>query len=425
MSLDCGLFMGKTTKAVVSCIIISIAILFSTPDLAKTILPTAVALQSHSVISINGNSGFTAANGVTSGTGTAADPYVISGWDINVFTSGTSGEYSTCIQIQNATAYFVVSGISVECHETGVFLSGVYNARIESSTISSDSQAFQAQFSTNLTLSGNGINGGTSPNGGAYSNVLLHISGAYVIGNTIRTDGFEIDSSKQVTFSGNSVTASGYAVPVSVSDSSSVTISNNSMSVAYIEGGLDVSKSMNLTILNNTIRGNISYGISLGNSNSTVISENRVIGGGVNGYLTDDQGIVLESSSKVEIFGNNVTLEAIGIHLSSSTGNHLYHNNVVNNTIQAQDDQPGQNSWDNGYPSGGNFWSDYTGVDNCSGPQQNICPSPDGIGDTPYTFNNNQDNYPLMQPFVPDPPATAAAATPGGGGGGGLRPLHV
>src|SRR5438034_2832972 len=82
MSLDCGLFMGKTTKAVVSCIIISIAILFSTPDLAKTILPTAVALQSHSVISINGNSGFTAANGVTSGTGTAADPYVISGWDI-------------------------------------------------------------------------------------------------------------------------------------------------------------------------------------------------------------------------------------------------------------------------------------------------------------------------------------------------------
>ncbi len=54
------------------------------------------------------------------------------------------------------------------------------------------------------------------------------------------------------------------------------------MSVAYIEGGLDVSKSTNLTILNNTIQGNISYGISLGNSNSTVISENRVIGGGVN-----------------------------------------------------------------------------------------------------------------------------------------------
>src|SRR5207247_7083535 len=104
--------------------------------------------------------------------GTAADPYVISGWDINVYTSGTSGEYSTCIQIQNATAYFVVSGISVECHETGVFLSGVYNARIESSTISSDSQAFQAQFSANLTLSANGINAVTSPNHSPSPNFL-------------------------------------------------------------------------------------------------------------------------------------------------------------------------------------------------------------------------------------------------------------
>src|SRR6266704_4216976 len=421
MSLDCGLFMGKTRTAVVSCVIISLAVLFASATEANPFLPTFVALQSHSIISINGNSGFTAANGVRSGTGTAADPFMISGWDINVFTSGTSGEYSTCIQIQNATAYFVVSGISVECHETGVFLSGVYNARIESSTISSDSQAFQAQFSTNLTLSGNGINGGTSPNGGAYSNILLHISSATIVGNMIRTDGFEIESSKQVMFSGNSVTASGYAVPVSVSDSSSVTISNNSMSVAYIEGGLDVSKSTNLTILNNTIQGNISYGISLGNSNSTVISENRVVGGGVNGYLTDDQGIVLESSSKVQIFGNNVTLEAIGIHLSSSTGNRVYRNNLVNNTIQAQDDQPGQNSWDNGYPSGGNFWSDYTSVDNCSGPQQNVCPSPDGIGDTPYTFSSAQDNYPLMTPFATDPPATGSA----GGGGGGRPPLRA
>jgi len=418
--------MEKTRKATVSCVIVFIVVLFASATLMKTFLPEVVALQSHSVISINGNSGFTVANGVTSGTGTAADPYVISGWDINVFTSGTSAESSNCIQIQNATAYFVVSGISVECHETGVFLSGVYNARIESSTISSDSQAFQAQFSTNLTLSGNSINGGTSPNGGAYSNVLLRISSASVVGNTIRADGFEIDSSKQVMFSGNSVTASGYAAPVWVSDSSNVTISNNSMSVAYIEGGLDVSKSTNLTILNNTIQGNISYGISLGNSNSTVISENRVIGGGVNGYLTDDQGIVLGSSSKVQIFGNNVTLEAIGIHLSSSTGNRVYDNNLVNNTIQAQDDQPGQNSWDNGYPSGGNYWSDYKGVDNCSGPQQNICPSPDGIGDTPYVFNSAQDNYPLMNPFVPDPPAAVALGGGGGSAGsGGRAPLRA
>jgi len=48
------------------------------------------------------------------------------------------------------------------------------------------------------------------------------------------------------------------------------------------------------------------------------------------------------------------------------------------------------NVWDDGYPSGGNYWSDYTGVDANS----------DGIGDTPYILDaQNVDNYPLMQPF--------------------------
>ncbi|NIV92547.1 hypothetical protein GWN42_07015 [candidate division KSB1 bacterium] len=42
-------------------------------------------------------------------------------------------------------------------------------------------------------------------------------------------------------------------------------------------------------------------------------------------------------------------------------------------------------------PAGGNYWSDYTGVDKFSGPNQNETGS-DGIGDTP----SFQDNYPLM-----------------------------
>ena len=45
------------------------------------------------------------------------------------------------------------------------------------------------------------------------------------------------------------------------------------------------------------------------------------------------------------------------------------------------------NFWDNGIS--GNYWSDYAGTDN----------NADGIGDTPYVLNeNNQDNYPLMAP---------------------------
>jgi len=59
------------------------------------------------------------------------------------------------------------------------------------------------------------------------------------------------------------------------------------------------------------------------------------------------------------------------------------------------------NVWNDGYPSGGNYWSDYTGVDEKSGPNQDQ-PGSDGIGDTPYFIDGyNQDRYPLMYPRGP------------------------
>jgi len=48
------------------------------------------------------------------------------------------------------------------------------------------------------------------------------------------------------------------------------------------------------------------------------------------------------------------------------------------------------NIWDNGYPSGGNYWSDYSDVDLNS----------DGIWDHPYVIDaDNIDRYPLVKPF--------------------------
>jgi PKD repeat protein len=78
----------------------------------------------------------------------------------------------------------------------------------------------------------------------------------------------------------------------------------------------------------------------------------------------------------------------------------IYHNNFMNSPSQVAGIQfSSPNTWDDGYPSGGNYWSDYNGTDLYSGPYQNVTGS-DGIGDTPYVIaTNNTDYYPLTIPF--------------------------
>jgi hypothetical protein len=77
----------------------------------------------------------------------------------------------------------------------------------------------------------------------------------------------------------------------------------------------------------------------------------------------------------------------------------ICHNNFIDNYQQAYSDS--MNIWDDGYPSGGNYWSDYAGVDLCTGPWQNLTGS-DGIGDTPYAIDSsNLDNYPLIAAWAP------------------------
>jgi parallel beta-helix repeat protein len=90
---------------------------------------------------------------------------------------------------------------------------------------------------------------------------------------------------------------------------------------------------------------------------------------------------------------NYIANNNMGIYITDYTyDNHVDHNNVINNSIQAIDYGYPGNYWDNG--SIGNYWSDYTGEDNDG----------DGIGDTPYNISNgdNKDYYPLMEPWITD-----------------------
>jgi parallel beta-helix repeat protein len=111
-------------------------------------------------------------------------------------------------------------------------------------------------------------------------------------------------------------------------------------------------------------------------------------------------------SSNNTIIENDIEANKdVGIYFWNSSDNSFYHNNFVNNTHQIYDghwDHPEQclpsiNFWDNDFPSGGNYWSDYNGTDLNTDLDQNATGS-DGIGDTPYTIDeNNTDKYPLMR----------------------------
>jgi parallel beta-helix repeat protein len=98
---------------------------------------------------------------------------------------------------------------------------------------------------------------------------------------------------------------------------------------------------------------------------------------------------------------NFVSNNGYGLLLFSSNDTRVEHNSFISNTQQLLLSDSFNTAWDNGYPSGGNYWSDYSDTDLYSGPYQNITGS-DGIGDTPYVIDeNNQDGYPLMQLYVP------------------------
>jgi parallel beta-helix repeat protein len=118
------------------------------------------------------------------------------------------------------------------------------------------------------------------------------------------------------------------------------------------------------------------------------------------------EGISMWESHQNIIAGNNILANNHGGHwtaivLGDSSYNSIFHNNIVNKGKQI--DVNRTNIWDEEYPSGGNYWSDYSGSDLYSGPYQNKTGS-DGIGDTPYVIDaDNEDKYPLIDPYpLPD-----------------------
>ncbi|UCF08934.1 MAG: right-handed parallel beta-helix repeat-containing protein, partial [Thermoplasmata archaeon] len=289
-----------------------------------------------------------------------------------------------------------------------VILANCTNIIVENQEFRNGSVGVQLGFSSDNTLINNSM---LYIHGNAVD--IVNSDNNHIINNTISSDGsyshgIIVVGSKNNNIKNNTILYL-YGDGMNLHSSDGNNITGNNISYNGGEGIWLHSGSYRNTIKGNEFLSNDNRGVRVGDSGNNIscnIFYDNYMGITIGGHWNNitgnvislnDYGIVLGSDAH-NVNNNTVTNNDYGIFITEAFSNRIYHNNIINNTNQAYDDTSGGNQWDNGYPSGGNYWSDYDGFDNHSGPGQNE-PGPDGIGDTPYFIDGDSlDQYPLMDP---------------------------
>ena len=264
----------------------------------------ASELTIHDSIEISGDSDFTAPNGVSSGSGTEGDPYIIEGWEID----GTITGYG--IKIDSTTKYCTIQN----CELYGGTGAGIY-----------------LDDATNITINVCEL----------YDNDI----GIYL----------EQTHDNLIT---NCTSYENEITGVIIDNCNNITLTNNDYYNEYTNG-IYMESSEDCLIYNNSINECGSNGIYINSGSSQITISNN--------YITNSStnGIYIDASNNITIIENMITEnENIGIVLNGLTTTDciIYHNTISNNANkQAQEETNDGNQWDNGEE--GNWWGDYTGVD--------------------------------------------------------------
>lgn len=289
------------------------------------------------------------------------------------------------------------------------------------------------------TLNGNGISLSGRVNVTVKNmEITAFQNGIYVSGssncsisrNDVRSNdhyGIWLFSSPQNSIAENNVTANGWHGIHLLWSSDNNIIANNVSASYWIGLWLDGSSNNNVignTFISdgtlfedsyeNTVQGNTVNNrplVYLENaSNQTVKDAGQVLLVNCSGVRVENLnlsdtavGIELWQTNSSRIANNNVSVNHFfGIRLYYSSSNSIYHNNFIDNAHQVYS-YDSANSWDDGYPSGGNHWSDYkTKYPNSTQIDDS------GIWNTPYAVGtSDKDNYPLIAQYqIPEFPMT-------------------
>lgn len=169
-----------------------------------------------------------------------------------------------------------------------------------------------------------------------------------------------------------------------------VSVTDNDVSNSC-EAGMYVKNVDGIDIQGNVIDSSTT-GVALKSCDGAHLGYNNISHSGYCGMRFDD-------CANSTIIGNNLSANEVGVSLAECSNVTVFHNNFVSNLAHALNNNGGTISWDNGYPSGGNYWDNCSGIDEMSGPTQSE-PGSDGIADTPHFVDTDViDNYPLMDPY--------------------------
>ena len=234
-----------------------------------------------------------------------------------------------------------------------------------------------------------------SPMVAANSGILIYYANNCTIthNNIINNKkGICIYSSHNNSLTGNNVTKNAFGIELDWSSNNNV--ADNILSEQSSIGIYIVWSSNNNMISQNNVTSSDWCGVRLSRSNNNTVSQNKV-------EETTGNGIALAFVCSNNTITQNIVLNnERGIRINRVENNTFYFNNFINNTQQVHIVTSGYaNFWDDGYPSGGNYWSDYEDRYPDAGEIDDS-----GIWNTPYVIDeNNQDNYPLMEPYSPLP----------------------
>jgi parallel beta-helix repeat protein len=329
------------------------------------------------------------------------------------FESGTGIDLSERINV-------TVRNTQITAFNLGIVLNGSSSCIVCGNNITDNGEGIWLNSSSNNIISRNNVVG--NYDSGivlAYSSGSNSVSENDVKANSVH--GIVLYFFSDSSISGNNITANSYDGIILYSSLNNNVSGNNLTANRY--NGIGLAYSDDNIISGNNITDNNCNGVYLGSSGVNSICGNDVTknqcgvylsssykyGSGYNSIsgnnITDNNvyGIKLDFASNYNgISGNNITDNGCGIELILlSSNNMIYHNNFIDSGQAASVDTSSTNAWDDGYLSGGNYWSDYNGTDLYRAPYQNETGS-DGIGDTPCIIDsNNTDNYPLIIPWTP------------------------